>query len=197
MDYLKEIEKEIKGKTFIEQMQVIKKYVIFNSPNNVGVYQIENFYVGKSGNILARITHHIIEVIKAEESKIIFNKKKLYLIGSILKSKKLQVKHLDKKQSKEKFYIEELYPNLPLTNIEFVTEKMVRDKQIKISKILKYKSINYILDRFTSKYYVSKVIFNDILILEIESTYEAAKKKLKSYVATKAPHKKSRAERKK
>ena len=74
---------------------------------------------------------------------------------------------------------------------------MVRDKQIKISKILKYKSINYILDRFTSKYYVSKVIFNDILILEIESTYEAAKKKLKSYVATKAPHKKSRVERKK
>ena len=105
MDYLKEIEKEMKGKTFIEQMQVIKKYVIFDSPNNVGVYQIENFYVGKSSNILARITHHIIEVIKAKESKIIFNKKKLYLIGSILKSKKLQVKHLDKNRVKRSFIL--------------------------------------------------------------------------------------------
>lgn len=177
-------------------MQVVKKYIIFDSPNNVGVYQIENFYIGKSGNILARITHHIKEVIEAERSKIIFNKKKLYLISSVLKNKKLQVRHLDKKQSKEKFYIEELYPILPLVNIEFVTEKMITDKQIKISKFLKYKSVNYILDRFTSKYYVSKVIFSDILILEISPTYEQAKKRLKNYIATKAPNKKSRAKRK-
>ena len=82
MDYLKDLEVSLKGKTFSEQMMIVKKVIIFDSPNNKGVYQIENFYVGKSENILGRITYHILDVLNIDKTKVVYNKEKLYLIYS-------------------------------------------------------------------------------------------------------------------
>lgn len=194
MNYYKEIEKLIEGKTFKEQMQIIKNYIIFDSPNNVGVYQIENFYIGKSGNILSRITHHIKEVIKAEDTKIVYNKEKLYLIKSALEKGKLTVKHLDKNPKQEVYYIEKLYSTLPLTNIEFVTDKMILARRRTVNKLLKNKKLMFISDKFASRYYVCKLVINGFIIIKMAASYEKAKSSLLDYV--KHSHKKPRADKK-
>lgn len=195
MNNYKEIEKLIEGKTFKEQMQIVKNYVIFDSPCNIGVYQIENFYIGKSGNILSRITHHIKEVIKTEDSKVVYNKEKLYLIKSALEKGKLTVKHLDKNPKEEVHYIEKLYSILPLTNIEFVTDKMILARRRTVNKLLKNKKLVFISDKFASKYHVCKLVINGFIIIKMSASYEKDKSNLLDYV--KHPHKKPRAERKK
>lgn len=193
MNYFKEIEKLIEGKTFKEQMQIVKNYVIFDSPCNIGVYQIENFYIGKSGNILSRITHHIKEVIKAEDAKIVYNKEKLYLIKSALEKGKLTVKHLDKDPKKEVHYIEKLYSILPLVNIEFVTEKMILSRRRTVNKLLKNKKLIFISDKFANKYHVCKIVINGFIIIKMATSYEKAKSNLLEYI--KHPPKKPRSER--
>lgn len=195
MNYYKEIEKLIEGKPFKEQMQIVKQYIIFDSPCNVGVYQIENFYIGKSGNILSRITHHIKEVIKANEVKIIYNKEKLYLIKSALEKGKINVRHLDKDPKKEVFYIDKLYSTLPLTNIEFVTDKMILERRKMVNKLLKNRKLMFISDKFANKYNVCKIVVNGFIVIKMSTSYEKAKANLLEYI--KYPVKKPRSERKK
>lgn len=194
MDYIKELEISLKGKTFYEQMMLVKKVVVFDSPNNKGVYQIEDFYIGKSGNILGRITYHILEVLNIEKSKVIFNKEKLYLIYSILKNRKLKITHLDRNTKKEKEYIEILYPILPLVNIEFVTEKMRLKKQELFLKTIKNKKPTITFEKFSSKFVVAKTFVSGATIFKISWTQLKAHELLNNYFQKKF-YKKSRAER--
>jgi hypothetical protein len=182
MNYIKKIESEIKGKTLYEQLNIIRKYVIIDNPCEYksGIYLIEDFYVGKSTNIISRISAHILEVINSKNAKVVHNKEKLYLIQSILKNRKLKVKVIDEGLSKEVFHIERLYSILPLTNIEFVTKGMSTKKQKFICSKIKDEKVNVVYEKF-NKYWVAKTTIKNKVYFKIAKTQKQAEELLKNY----------------
>lgn len=191
MNYLQIIKQSIKGKSFQQQTDIIKEFIIFDNPKNYtsGVYLIENFYVGMSGNFVNRIASHIIEVLSIEESNIVYNKEKLYLISNVLKNRKLKVKILHKDQKKEEQYISWLYFENPLVNIEFITPEMIARKQKQITSKLKGIKLDIKISQFTSKFYIASTIINKTVIFKIARTSKDAKLKLEKYLTIKPPKK--------
>lgn len=182
MNYIRELREDIKGKTLYQQLNIIKKCILLENPKNYkgGVYFIEDFYIGKSKDILSRIASHVLEVLTVETSKKVNNREKLYLIYSILKTRKLRVKILTSNQKQEESYIKEFYHKFPLTNIEFVTDDMRLEKQKYI--ISKAKNKTFEFERFTSLFVVAKLKVNNNYVFKIAKTKNLALKSLNSYL---------------
>lgn len=184
MNYIDKIKKEVEDKPLWEQLAIVSEYVILNNPKNYksGVYLIEDFYVGKSKNIISRIASHVLEVINADTHKVVHNKEKLFLICEILKTRKLNVKVLDKDQEKEETYIKKLYNDLPLTNVEFVTKEMSNCKREKYQRETRNKPLEIKVVNFTLKFKVAYVKLNNLYIFKISTTEARARGLLKEYL---------------
>lgn len=168
MTDFKALKELIKGKTFKEISSIILNYIDIDNPDNIksGVYQIENFYIGKSNNIEIRIVNHILELLKAFGTKKISNKEKLYCIYKILLERRLKISILSDEQEREEEFIKNYYPNLPLTNIEFVTEKMIELKYKKVYNQNKYWVKEEEL--FLNKFVVNTMEIKDYVVFKIE-----------------------------
>jgi len=193
MNYLEYLQREIKGglKDKKRIKNIISSFVeIDNSENYTeGVYQIENFYIGRSKNIESRIVYHILELIDIEEGKIL-NKEKLFLIKSVLKERKLKVKILSSNQEEEEFFIKELYNKIPLTNIEFVTPSMQDIRRLQHISLAENKKYFINVVRFTSDLFVAKTVINKTLIFKIAYKSKVAQAQLKDYLNPSSKNKK-------
>lgn len=179
MDNLSQIKYLLKSVTdFKEQEKIILKFVVFQNPKNYteGVYQLGNFYIGRTKDFKSRVTSHVMELINFPKG---CNKAKSYMLAKTLTSGKLTVKILSKNQEDEEQLIEKLYPTLPLTNYEFVTKTMVSKKRKIITE--KYKNQQIRIKSF-GKLIVAITNISNISIFKIANTAEVAKKMLLSYL---------------
>lgn len=130
-------------KSSVEVKRNLDKFIEFENSVSIvgsGVYVIENFYVGKTNNIVNRIVSHILECFYEEYGcKNSFNKEKSYKIKEVLKTRKLRVKLIDSEQNRESIYINELKEKFLLTNIVGVktSKKFTKNELKEYKKILK------------------------------------------------------------
>lgn len=114
----------------------INSFVEFENELNTdsGVYFIEDYYIGKSKNIVKRIAQHLADTLKKKNSWNIknLNIKKIECLIATLKVKKLKVLILDSDMDKENDYINMHYLTSPLTNKQGVTKE---NKEAKIAEV--------------------------------------------------------------
>ena len=160
----------------LDKQSIVLNYVDIanNLQVNHGVYQLGDFYIGKSKDIRARITSHVLELVELESEKVVFNTCKLYRIEEALKTGRLKVTVLDSDMEKEEYYIKKLFPSLPLTNIEFVTPKMIERKFIKIKKL----KLNCTVHRLYNRFYIIKLCYKGQA--HLLSSYDRGKALLKA-----------------
>lgn len=141
----------------LDKQSVVLNYVdIINTLQvNRGVYQLGDFYIGRSENIRQRITSHVLELLESENKKVVSNTCKLYRIEEAFKTGRLTVTILDSDMDKEEYHIKKLFPKLPLTNIEFVTPKMIENKFAKIKKL----GLNCTVHRLYNRFYIIKLCY--------------------------------------
>lgn len=127
----------------------ISDYVYFDGwDGKTGVYMINDFYIGRTSDIIQRATYHILDAIVGYyDGKNILKSK--HILDIIYRDDKITIKRLDKKQKEEANYIKE-YSNrkeYKLTNIEFNEDNKLPidyDKyKLSHSYIDKMESIDY------------------------------------------------------
>ena len=117
------------GKAAYNLLKEINEYIEFedetmnyNKLDKIsGVYMIEDFYIGETGNLLNRIVSHLLEIFYEKYNKKYntsdsYNKEKSLKIRKILLERKLKLKLIDIDRSKETYYINDKYKDLLLTN---------------------------------------------------------------------------------
>ena len=119
--------------------KILNDYVEYDSNGyikNGGVYLIEDFYIGQTGNITSRLAFHILECFYKEYDCITYvNEEKREAILKVLETRKLKVKLLDDDMKKEKGYIQDYYLNgYPLLNKVYVNKKLKKDLATKLKK---------------------------------------------------------------
>jgi len=137
MDLLKQLRELIKPtpeETHKAILGQLNTFVEIDNPLKFrrGVYQLENFYIGKSGGFRSRFAYHLMEAIGVIKD---VNYKKNQKIRETLCKRKLEIKILCNDPEKEEAYIVKYSTILPLTNIEFIhthPNKKIQPKKKKV-----------------------------------------------------------------
>lgn len=118
-EQLKELIKPTPEETHKTILAELSSFVEIDNPLKFrrGVYQLGNFYIGKSNGFRSRFAYHLMEVIGVIKEA---NSKKNQKIREVLRKRKLEIKILCNDPEKEEAYIIKYSNILPLTNIEFI-----------------------------------------------------------------------------
>ncbi len=198
MNYLKQIEGLIiKGNYWESHKQVLGLIDSFVTIDNKldcegGVYQIENFYVGRSVNFKQRLASHILEMVGTCNAKIHPNKYKMYEMQRVLCDRKLKITILDSDAEREPEYIKELYSKLPLVNVEFVSDGMRESKRLQYAELLRGEKVTFEITMFNNKYVVCRAVLKGTNIYRIAESVTRAKAELEKYINLKATKNKSK-----
>lgn len=122
--------------------KVLNDYIEYDCSGFIkhgGIYLIENFYIGQTGNITNRLASHILECFYEEYGCITYvNKEKREAILKVLETRKLRVKLLSDDLSKEKELIQEYYLNeFPLLNKVYINKELKKKLAKKQGIVLK------------------------------------------------------------
>jgi len=89
---------------------------IEDSLGSEGVYFIEDFYIGRTHNIISRLSAHIIEIFEPQKGS---NQEKKLKIENILKYRKLKTVIISNNKNDEKELIIQYSSKYNLANIRF------------------------------------------------------------------------------
>lgn len=165
----------------------LDSFVLIDNPLNVSecVYQIEDFYIGKTVNIKNRVSSHLVESLRVYDSNLFINKEKAYEIQNILKIKKLSIAVISLKQSDEEYLVKKLYKTLNLTNKEFVSEGMLEEKRYAQCKIFSKTNCKPELTPLGNRYFTASFTIGDKHVYRVAKTKEKALKSLETYLIPK------------
>lgn len=112
-----------------ELCKILNNFVEYDSNSfimPVGVYLIEDFYIGQTNNINSRIAFHILECFYKEYGCITYvNAEKREAILKVLETRKIKVKLLTDDIKQEKKLIQEYYLNeFPLLNKTYINNEL-------------------------------------------------------------------------
>jgi hypothetical protein len=115
------------GNTYYNINLNLKNFIEFeNNFNSIqGVYFIEDFYIGKSGNLNNRLAGHLTELCHLYTAD---NLEKSFKIIEILSIRKLKVKILSNNPKDEKMFIQEYSLKYPLLNTQFNIHSQLKIK---------------------------------------------------------------------
>lgn len=122
----------------------LSNYINFINPCDAkeGVYFIENFYIGKSGNLKNRMVYHLLDLMRSTTvAGAKLNYEKITKMRKIISHRPITVVVLDDNPETENLYIDGYYLCNPLTNKLAVTGSR---KLLKAKNILQYREYSKI-----------------------------------------------------